>query len=240
MAAAIKVLPTLAELAREAAERIVLRAQSAIALDGRFSLVLSGGSTPKALYELLAQPEFFQQIDWSAVHIYFGDERCVPPDHPDSNYRMAREALLSKVPIPGDNIYRMRGEADPQQAAIEYGQMLKEKFDAGGPNLTLLGMGDDGHTASLFPETEALKETHHRCVSNYVPKLNAWRITLTPVFLNRSDQVLVMACGAGKAGRIQEALEGAKDPQRLPIQLISPQSGDLTWLLDAGAAGMVE
>jgi 6-phosphogluconolactonase len=162
----------------------------------------------------------------------------VPPDHEDSNYRMARIALLSEVPIPGDNIYRMRGEIDAEQAAIEYGKMLKEKFADAGPDLILLGMGEDGHTASLFPGTPALKETKHRCVSNYVDKLGAWRITLTAPFINRADEVLVLVSGTGKASKVTEVLEGPREPERLPIQLIDPASGKMTWLLDVAAAGM--
>jgi 6-phosphogluconolactonase len=234
----IKVLPDPISVATEAADRIVRLAADSMADHEKFSIMLSGGSTPKTLYELLATDEFAQQIDWPRVHAYFGDERCVPPDHPDSNFRMAREALLSKVPIPGDNISRIRGETDPTAAAIEYGKLLKEQFRDGGPDLTLLGMGDDGHTASLFPHTEALKETKHRCVANYVEKFKAWRVTTTAAFINRSANVLVLVCGASKTGRLQEVLEGLPEPDRLPIQLIRPTSGSMTWLLDAEAAGM--
>jgi 6-phosphogluconolactonase len=151
---------------------------------------------------------------------------------------MAREALLSKVPIPGDNIYRIRGEIDPNEAAIEYGKLLKEHFHDGGPDVILLGMGDDGHTASLFPGTAALKETKHRCVANYVEKFNAWRVTTTAPFINRGGHVMVLVCGASKTARIQEVLEGPPEPDRLPIQLIQPASGQMTWLLDPAAAGM--
>lgn len=234
----IKVLPTPEALAAYAAAQIVEAAQVAVELDGQFSLVLAGGATPKALYQILATDDYRTQIDWTRVHVYFGDERCVPPDHPDSNYRMASESLLSKIPIPGDNIYRIRGEIDPEQAATEYGQLLKERFGDGGPDLILLGMGDDGHTASLFPNTKALQETRHRCVSNYVEKLNAWRITVTAPFINRAKRVLILVAGANKAARVQEVLEGSPDPQRLPIQLIQP--ANLTWLLDSQAAGMTE
>src|SRR5437763_7388309 len=152
----IKVLPDAAAIAHEAAERIVAAANRA-AEDGRsFSIALSGGSTPKALFELLAGPAYRSRIDWPRVEVFFGDERTVPPDHKDSNYRMAYEALLSKVPIPGDNVYRMAGELEPHEAAKQYGQMLKEKFPStgsgqageGGLDMVLLGMGDDGHTAS--------------------------------------------------------------------------------------------
>ena len=230
----IKVFPTPAAVAEEAARRVIDVAQST----ERFSFVLAGGSTPKALYELLATESYRDQIDWSRCRVYFGDERCVPPDHADSNFRMAKLALLSKVPIPGDNIYRIRGEINPNDAAIEYGKLLKEHFDDGGPDLLLLGMGDDGHTASLFPGTEALKETHHRCVANYVEKFKAWRVTLSAPFMNRAENVIILAAGAGKAARLQEVLEGPQDPERLPIQLIRPASGKLTWLLDSAAAAM--
>src|SRR5437667_5634556 len=172
----IKVLPDADAIAREAASRIVEVAEASIELNGRFSIALSGGSTPKKLYSLLATTEFRDEIPWPNVEIFFGDERSVPPDNPESNYRMARETLLSKVPIPGDNVYRMRGEIDPNEAAKEYGRMLKEKFpstgsgqagEEGGLDLVLLGLGEDGHTLSLFPGTAAVNETHHRCVANY-------------------------------------------------------------------------
>ncbi|HEV2292395.1 MAG TPA: 6-phosphogluconolactonase [Tepidisphaeraceae bacterium] len=248
----IKVLPDPAAVAAEAAERVVRSADEAIALAGRFSFVLAGGSTPKALYELLASDAYRDRVDWAKVEIYFGDERTVPPDHKDSNYRMARETLLAKVPIPGDNVYRMRGEIDPQEAAKEYGLMLKEKFPAitsgqvqngetwGGADLLLLGMGEDGHTASLFPGTPALRETKHRVVANPVPQLNTTRLTMTAPFLNRSRTVILTVTGASKAQRLAEVLEGPRDPERLPVQLIAPASGKMTWLIDATAAEMTD
>jgi len=234
----IKVVPDVQAMMKEAAQRIVA-AGDAIRDHGSFSIALSGGSTPKALYELLAREPYRSQIDWSRVQVFFGDERCVPPDDPQSNYRMASEALLSKVPIPPANVYRMKGEIDPQAAATEYGQILKEKFGDGGLDLTLLGMGDDGHTASLFPGTPALHEAKHRCVPNYVDKFKMWRITMTAPFLNRSTSVLILASGAGKAQRLKEVLKGPRDPDRLPIQLIQPTNGTLTWLLDLAAAAML-
>jgi 6-phosphogluconolactonase len=234
----VEVLPNLDELAGAAAERIVLAGERAIADHNAFSLVLSGGSTPEKLYRLLADKRFRNRIDWSKVEIYFGDERCVPPEHADSNYRMANEALLSKVPLQLFNIHRMRGEIDPKEAAIEYGRMLKARFGIGGADLTLLGMGDDGHTASLYPGTEALQEKEHRCMPNYVEKLKSWRITLTAPFLNKSAEVLILVAGANKAARVAEILEGPVEPERLPTQLIRPTSGELIWMLDAAAAGM--
>jgi 6-phosphogluconolactonase len=238
----IKVLANPTGVAHDAAERLLELSETAIELNGRFSMALSGGSTPKGLYQLLASPDFAPHVDWPSVDIFFADERCVPPDQLDSNYRMARETLLSKVPIPGDNVYRMHGEAsDPNEAAKEYGLILKEKFgESGAIDLALLGMGPDGHTASLFPGTAALNETKHRCVANLVPQLNAWRLTLTAPFINRASNVIVLVTGAEKAQRVAEVLEGEPDPQRLPIQLIHPDSGRMTWLLDAAAAGMGE
>jgi 6-phosphogluconolactonase len=234
----IKVVADASSVALLAAERIVAAAEAAIEIRESFSIVLSGGSTPKALYALLATEEVRSSIEWTKVHVFFGDERCVPPDHADSNYRMAREALLAKVPVPGDNIYRIRGEADPAEAAQDYDDTLSDYFADRGPDVALLGMGDDGHTASLFPHTDALKESKRRCVANFVPRLNRWRLTLTAPFLNRSEQVLVLATGAAKAGRVAEVLEGPRVPDELPIQLIQPRSGRLTWIMDAPAAGM--
>ncbi|MFT3784692.1 MAG: 6-phosphogluconolactonase [Tepidisphaeraceae bacterium] len=239
----IKVFPNSAALVEEAAKRIVHSAAQAAAEGNLFSLFLSGGSTPKALYELLASDEWKTQLDWRNVELYFGDERCVPPDSALSNYKMALETLIDRVPIPRDNVYRMRGEIEPEVAAKEYGQMLKEKFRDEGPDVLLLGMGDDGHTASLFPGTAALDETHHRCVANhvtadYIPKGTSWRITLTYPFINLSKQVLILVTGASKAERLSEVLEGEPAPSRLPIQGVQPTAGKLSYLIDVAAAGM--
>jgi 6-phosphogluconolactonase len=237
----IKVLPDANAIAREAAERIVALSEEAIEARGRFSIALAGGSTPKTLYTLLASPEFVTRLDWPAIDLFFGDERCVPADHPDSNYRMAYESLISKVPIPLDNVYRMRGEIDPNEAAREYGLMLKEHFGNGGLDVVLLGMGDDGHTLSLFPGTKAVDEKEHRVVANYAENSTtgkSWRITMTAPFVNKARNVIVMLNGAKKAQRLKEVLEGPREPQRLPIQLIQPTEGKMTWLIDTGAAGM--
>jgi 6-phosphogluconolactonase len=220
-------------LAAAAARRFVAAIQY-----GARTIALSGGSTPKAMLQLLSS-EFAEAVDWPALEIYFVDERCVPPDHAESNFRMVNEALLSKVPIKAENIHRMRGEIDPNQAAIEYGQLLKDRFLDHGCDLTFLGMGDDGHTASLFPRTPAVKETHHRCVAQFVEHSTtgrSWRITQTAPFINRSKEVVVLLAGGAKADRLKEVLEGPRDPERLPIQLIQPASGKMTWLLDEAAA----
>ena len=225
-------------VAHAAAEIIAAAAHESITAGRNFSLVLSGGSTPKLLYQILAQEPYRLRIDWSGVEIFFGDERAVPPDHAESNFKMANDALLAHVPLKPENIHRMRGEIDPNEAAIEYGKMLKARFGEGGADLTLLGMGDDGHTASLFPHTPVLSETHHRCFAQFVEKSTTgptWRITMTAPFLNRSVQVLLLVTGASKAARIVEVLSGPRDPLRLPIQLIHPSSGRIAWLLDQTA-----
>jgi 6-phosphogluconolactonase len=236
----IKILPDPQSLTEEAARRIIAAAQAGASENQRvFSLFLSGGNTPKSLYELLAAEPYRSQVNWSKLGIFFGDERCVPPDHPDSNYRMARNAMLCNLSIPESNIHRMRGEANPEVAAGEYGKMLKSTFGDDGADMVLLGMGPDGHTASLFPGTNALKETHHRCVANFVPKFDSWRITLTYPFLNKARSVIVLVVGEDKAEILKEVLEGPRDPGRLPIQGIEP-AGQMTWLLDTAAASRLK
>ncbi len=241
----IVVLPSPAHIVRDVADRIVSLAAAAHQAGELFSLFLSGGSTPKALYELLASPGYVKRIDWRAVELYFGDERCVPAEDDRSNYKMALLSLIDRVPIPGDNVYRMKGELDPEQAAKEYGQLLKQKFIDAGPDVLLLGMGDDGHTASLFPQTAALAEGHHRCVANhvpydYIPAGTNWRITLSFPFINRSREVFILVTGKSKAARLSEVLEGPVEPERLPIQRVRPEPGQLTWFLDVAAAEMDE
>jgi len=225
-------------LAREAADRIEAGSAGAIAGAGRFSIALSGGNTPRAVYELLAAAPARDRIDWTRWEVYFGDERTVPPDHVESNYRMAYQSLLSKVPLPAECVHRMMGENPPEQAAVDYGRLLKDRFGDGGPDLVMLGMGDDGHTASLFPYTAALAEAKHRCVANWVEKLQSWRLTMTAPFINRAAMVMILVSGAGKADRVAEVIEGPRDPQRLPIQSINPNGADakLLWLLDEPAA----
>ncbi|HEX4055678.1 MAG TPA: 6-phosphogluconolactonase [Tepidisphaeraceae bacterium] len=236
----IQVVADLNAVAVAAADQIARVAGDAIANRGDFSIALSGGSTPKTLFQLLAGESYAKCIDWKNWRIYFGDERCVPPDHPDSNFRMASEALLDRVPIPPDHVHRMKGEIDPQRAATEYGQLLKNNFGDGGLDLILLGMGDDGHTASLFPNTAALAETSHRCVANFVEKFGVWRITMTAPFINRARQIVVMVSGATKAKRVEQVLESPRDTPNLPIQLIDPPEGRFLWLMDSAAAGMAK
>ncbi|GAP63498.1 6-phosphogluconolactonase [Ardenticatena maritima] len=224
-----------------AAQTIVRLLTDAIAARGVCSLALAGGSTPREVYRLLATPTWRDRLDWSRVHVFWGDERTVPPDHPDSNYRMAHEALLAHVPIPPENIHRMAGEQPPDVAAAAYAEELRAHF--GLPfgawprfDLILLGMGDDGHTASLFPHTDALCDWEHLTHALFVPKLNTWRLTLTVPTINHARHVLFLVRGAPKAATVARVLEGVFAPKTFPAMLIHPRDGTLTWLLDRDAA----
>jgi 6-phosphogluconolactonase len=236
----IRKLPDEAALAEAAAEHITALAKTVTADKGRFSIALSGGSTPVKLYELLASDAYSEQIDWPSVHIFWGDERCVPPDHVDSCYKMARDTLLDYVPIPEQNVHRMLGEIRPDEAAARYEHELKRffgetelfpRFD-----LILLGMGDDGHTASLFPGTNALLEEKRCVIENYVPAKQMWRITLTRPTINAAANVIFLAAGAGKAIRLQQVLRGDYNQDGLPAQLVQPKNGIVTWFVDQAAA----
>jgi len=215
------------ELARAAAEYFVARSGEAVARRGFFTVALSGGSTPKALYQLLAE-SFQEQVPWSRPHFFWSDERHVPPDHPDSNYRMTYEAMLSRVPIPEDNVHRVHGEnPDAAEAANEYEQILLPL------DLILLGLGTDGHTASIFPGSEVLQETKRLVAAPWVEKLNKYRITMTLPLLNSGSSVLFLVSGAEKAGIVKEVIEG---PKQYPAQFVQPTRGQLLWMLDKDAA----
>lgn len=222
------------ELAKAAARGFAAKAEAAIEERGRFAVALAGGSTPKTTYELLAR-DYADRIDWSRVHAFFGDERTVSPDHEDSNYRMAHEALLSRVPI--GSVHRMHGELPPEEAATAYEEELRKFF--GEPisrfDLILLGIGEDGHTASLFPHTQALEVTDRPVVSNPVPKLDTVRITLTSPVLNFARAVYFLVAGEGKAEALEEMLEGDADPREYPAKLVRPTKGELIWMVDRPA-----
>jgi 6-phosphogluconolactonase len=237
-----RLFPDAELLSRTAADECVRLAREAVAARGRFTFVLSGGSTPRRLFQLLSGPPWRNQVDWAKVEVFWGDERCVPPDDPESNYRMAHEALLTKVPISPDHVHRIQAERpDLDGAAGDYQAEIARVFgvpDTGAPpsfDLVLLGMGPCGHTASLFPHTAALKETTRWVVANHVPQKNTDRITMTTAILNRAAQVAFLVAGADKTPVLAEVLEGPADPDRLPSQLIRP-SGTLTWFLDQAAA----
>jgi 6-phosphogluconolactonase len=229
-------------LARAAAEHFATLAAEAMADHGRFSVALSGGSTPRDMHALLASDELAACIDWMKVYVFWGDERCVPPDHPDSNYQMACETLLDHVPVPRGNVFRMRGEIDPGQAALDYEQVLHDFFGASAAprfDLILLGMGHDGHTASLFPGTAAIHERTRWVVAHYVETLQAWRVTLTPVAINAAANVTFVVAGAGKAESLKDVLAGPYRPDLLPSQIVRPDIGRLRWMVDSSAAALL-
>jgi len=209
-------------------------------------VALTGGSTPRTLYSLLASDAALRaQLPWDKMSLYFGDERSVGPDDAESNFRMANETLLSKVPLKPEQVFRMKGEyKDTEKAAQEYEQALRASFKiAEGQfprfDLVLLGMGNEGHTASLFPGTKALHETKRLVVHNWVGKLYTNRITLTAPAINNAARVMFMITGADKALALKGVLEGAYEPDQLPAQMIQPSSGQVLWLVDTIAGGML-
>jgi 6-phosphogluconolactonase len=229
------------ELARAAAEHFVSLAVESIWQRGLFAVALSGGSTPRTAYTLLASPKYAKKIDWTRVHLFWGDERCVPPEHPDSNYGLVHEALLKSVSIPEGNIHRMPGEEKPDEAARQYEDLLRGFFSTGSCfDLVLLGVGGDGHTASLFPGTKALGAPNRWVMANYVEPLGEWRLTLTAEVINTAGQVTFLASGEPKAEIVREILLGPRRPEELPAQLIKPPRGCLLWMLDAQAGELLE
>jgi 6-phosphogluconolactonase len=227
------VLPDGDSLANVAAQRFTALASSAIAERGCFVVALSGGSTPRPVYALLAEEPLVSRVDWARSHIFWGDERCVPPDHPDSNYRMASQALLDHVAIPEQNVHRIQGELPPDEAAAVYRAELREVLGEDGRfDLVLLGMGADGHTASLFPGTMAVDERERDAVAVYVEKLTIWRVTLTLPVINASRRVMFVVSGANKAPVLARVHAG----EALPAGLVQPRDGRLIWLMDREAA----
>ena len=235
----IEVLATAADLFHAAAEEFVSVGRTAIGAQGRFTVALSGGSTPKALYSLLAAN--YANFAWNRVFLFFGDERHVPPTDPESNYKMVNESLLTKIGIPSANVFRVPAEnPDADAAASDYEKQLRQFFDLKAGefpcfDLILLGIGPDGHTASLFPDSKALDEQSHLVVANWVAKFNTHRITFTFPVLNQAAEVMFMACGADKADMVHQILEGKNTPP-FPSQRIQPSNGKLLWMLDELAA----
>jgi 6-phosphogluconolactonase len=257
----VRILTNLDAIARRVAQEFVQAATAAVSEKGSFSVALSGGSTPKALYSLLANDAGLRaQVPWDKMYFYFGDERSVGPDDADSNFRMANETMLSKVPIKPEQVFRIKGEyKDAEKAAQEYDEALRSSFKiaegkiAKGKiaqsklgegrfprfDLVLLGMGNEGHTASLFPGTKALHETKRIAVRNWVGKLYTNRITLTAPAINNAGRVIFMVTGADKALALKGVLEGPYEPEQLPAQMIQPSNGQLLWLVDTAAGGML-
>jgi 6-phosphogluconolactonase len=234
----IRVYNDLEALSHAAAELFTLQSRAASMECGRFSVALSGGETPRRTYELLATPPYSDRIHWHEVHIFWSDERCVPEDDPRSNSLMARQALLDHVPIPPENIHPIRCAEAPRQAADDYEKQLKEFFSSSNPNfhLVLLGLGSNGHIASLFPHTPALNEKTRWVTDVYVPDLAMSRVTFTAQFINQAAQVVFLVSGADKAQVLEEVLEGPYQPNELPAQLIRPAGIHPLWLVDKAAS----
>lgn len=234
----LRILDTPADVAKALADLFIESGREAIEARGRFTVALSGGTTPKATYQLLARPPYASALDWTKVDIFFGDERCVPPDSAQSNYKMANEAFLSAVGVPHANVYRIRGEDDPADAALAYrveiAKVLGEdpRFD-----LVMLGMGPDGHTASLFPGTDPLDGDEMLVRAVYSTSQQQWRITLTPHVINNARTIVFAAEGSGKVRVLKAVREGPYDPTKLPSQIVAPHDGRLVWLVDRAAAG---
>lgn len=218
----IRIFESMDALFRAAAERFVEQASTSVAL--------SGGSTPKGLFDLLAELPYREQVDWRNLGIYWGDERCVPPDHPDSNFGMAKRHLLDKVPA--ERVFRMKGEIDPKQAADEYERLLPP-----GPfDLALQGLGANSHTASLFPYTNVLEVTDRRVAAVWVDEIKMWRITITVPELQRARHILFLVAGVDKAEAVQTVVNGPYDPAAYPAQVVRQAQGSVSWFLDRGAA----
>ncbi|MEJ2730309.1 MAG: 6-phosphogluconolactonase [Deltaproteobacteria bacterium] len=243
----IKIFADTEAMSRAAAETLIRHISDCLRVRETFAVALSGGSTPRRLYSLLANEAALRDMmPWERIHFFWGDERCVPPDHPESNYRMADHAMLSKVPIPSKNIHRIHAEnSDAEKVAADYEAEIRRFFGIQGKQIpvfdfVLLGMGADGHTASLFPATSALAETERLVVANWVAKFQSTRLTLTLPVFNHAIRILFLVCGEDKAETLRAVLEGKRQPDRYPAQRIRPSRGQLWWFLDRSAAGRLE
>ena len=237
----VLIYPDANTLSHEAAQYVVRLADEAISDHGRFSIALSGGTTPKVLYGLLGNEPYSNQIDWSHVEIFWSDERCVPPDSSDSNYQLAQEVLLSKIPIQANQIHRMPADQTDRDAASQaYAQEIQRVLGTNGIpafDLLQLGMGPEGHTASLFPHQPSLQEQQRLVMPVNVPKPPPPRLTFTPPLLNAARHILFLVTGADKADALQAVLESGYQPEEYPAQIVRPAHGEVTWMLDTAAAG---
>jgi 6-phosphogluconolactonase len=237
----LKIVPDVESLYRAGADEFLRCAQQAIAQRGRFCVVLSGGNTPRGVYSLLAASA--NSLAWEHVYIFFGDERGVPPDDPQSNYRMAKEALLSRVPVPATNVFRMHAELAADLAAQQYQDQVRSFFrlsESAWPrfDLIFLGLGDDGHTASLFPGSAALQENSRLVVANWVERFQSYRITFTYPVLNHAEEVAFLVSGESKSHILQDILKQSPTA-KYPAQLVQPQEGRLLWIVDKAAARLL-
>jgi 6-phosphogluconolactonase len=229
------------ELAEALADLFVNVAREAFAQRGSFTVALAGGTTPRAAYDLLARAPFIDEVSWADTHVYFGDERCVEPTDPLSNYLMAREALLLPADVPDANVHRMRGEDPPDRAARAYADLLRGNLgDAPQFDLVMLGLGTDAHTASLFPGVDPLTDNDALVRHTYSQATLTDRLSITPKVINNARTVVIAAEGSTKAQPAHDVRDGAYDPTAHPAQIVSPTNGELIWLLDSLAAGMLK
>ena len=238
------VVPHPAALARKGAQVFLEQAQKRVNASGRFSVALAGGKTPKSFFDLLAG-EFQELIPWSRIHLFWGDERLVPPNHPDNNFFIAHQTLLCNLDITDEQIHPIRTDQDPEACAQDYEWHLRKFFelqDQQWPvlDLVLLGMGSDGHTASLFPGSNVLNEETRLVAAPWIPKLRSYRITLTPSVINRARQVIFMVSGREKAMALKAVLQGSFQPEIYPAQIVRPILGKLSWLLDEAAGSQLD
>lgn len=227
------------ETVRFCVDHFLTVAMKSIAQDGLFSAALSGGSTPKAIYAALAKDPRNQEIDWKKVFIFFSDERSVPPDQIESNFHMAMESGLNQLSIPKDNIFRMKAEKDIEEEALDYEQQIIQNIPNGQFSLVMLGMGEDGHTASLFPETHGLHTLNRLVIANYIPKLNTWRMSLTYECINQAKAIAIYVLGESKASIVKEVLLGPYQPDHYPIQKVGVPEHKALWILDKAAAALI-
>lgn len=235
----VQIFSDLMAISQKAAEMFVLLTRESISEKGRFAVAISGGSTPKRFYSLLGSAAYRDQIDWPSVHFFWADERCVPKEDEENNFKLASETFLSRVPVPDRNIHRIKGEKGPEIGTKDYGGRIRSFFGTLGLpvfDLILLGMGEDGHTASLFPGSKILQERERLAVPVYLERPGVDRITLTLPVLNNASQILFLVSGSSKAEAVRSVLEGGKASRRFPASLIRPLHGSVTWLIDEEAA----
>ena len=243
--AQVRVYPNRTATAHAAAAQFVATAEKAVTTRRRFTVALAGGSTPRDIYRLLASDEYSSMMEWDLVHVFWGDERAVPFNDQENNGRMAKETLLNHVPIPAQNVYRIQSQLTPQEAADNYDQTLHRYFGERNMkeprfDLVMLGLGAEGHTASLFPHSAALSEADHWTMAVYVPQNQSWRITLTPIALNAASKIMFVVVGEEKAQALKQVLSEPKHPDLLPAQIIDPPQGQVLWIVDKAAAMLLE
>lgn len=230
------------ELIVATTEKIINTINQATQKKGICNVALAGGNTPRGVYSMLATDTYKDRVDWNCVHFFWGDERTVPPDHTDSNYGMVQKSLLSHITIAEENIHRTRGEIGPDQSAAEYLVLLRDHFKEEIPHfdLIILGLGEDGHTASLFPGTGALEVNDVPAIAVFVTKLNTWRITLTMSVLNNAGEIIFLVSGKSKSKVVKEIIDAVQPTKDLPATLVRPENGTINWMLDSEAAALID